>query len=103
VACLSLAACLFVFWGYYKGGHKRAEKVAVYYSVFSVCSFAFSLIIWVVAAAVYQNSKSTGNGQDLWGWSCKKNTREQYFHNDIDYALLCRLQVSRLCCLSLLP
>ncbi|KAL5364638.1 hypothetical protein BJX96DRAFT_137661 [Aspergillus floccosus] len=98
VACISLFACLLVFWGYYKGGHKRAEKVAVYYSVFSVCFFTFSLILWVVAAAIYQNSKSTGNGQDLWGWSCKKNTREQFFHNDIDYALLCRLQDWGLVC-----
>jgi hypothetical protein len=49
--------------------------------------------MWIVAAAIYQNSKANGNGQDLWGWSCKQNLREQLFHNDIDYALLCRLQV----------
>lgn len=95
VACVSLLACLVVFWGYWKGGHKRAEKVAVYYSVFSVCFFTFSLIMWVVAAALYQNEKATSNGKDLWGWSCKKNTREELFHNDIDYALLCRLQVRK--------
>ncbi|KAK1138390.1 hypothetical protein N8T08_002654 [Aspergillus melleus] len=98
VACVSLFACLIVFWGYWKGGHKRAEKVAVYYSIFSVCFFTFSLIMWVVAAALYQNDKATGNGQDLWGWSCKKNTREELFHNDIDYALLCRLQDWGLVC-----
>ncbi|KAF9883190.1 hypothetical protein FE257_003877 [Aspergillus nanangensis] len=98
VACVSLLACLVVFWGYWKGGHKRAEKVAVYYSVFSVCFFTFSLIMWVVAAAIYQNSKSTGNGQDMWGWSCKNNLRSQYFGSDIDYALLCRLQDWGLVC-----
>lgn len=94
VSVVSLVACLMVFWAYWKGGHKRAEKVAVYYTTFSVCFFAFSLIMWVVAAALYQSEKAKGNGKDLWGWSCKQNPREKLFHNDIDYALLCRLQVS---------
>lgn len=93
LACFSLFTCLVVFYGYWKGGHRRAEKVAVYYSVFAVCYFVFSLVMWVVAASVYQNSKASGNGQDMWGWSCKQNVREQYFSNDIDYALVCRLQV----------
>lgn len=94
MACLSLFACLIVFWGYWKGGYKRAEKVAVYYTVFSVCFFVFSLIMWVVGAALYQNSKATGSGQDLWGWSCAHNPREDFFHEAVDYALICRLQVS---------
>lgn len=94
VACISLAACLAVFYGYWRGGHKRAEKIALYYSLFSVGFFAFSLIMWVVAAAIYQSSKTNGNGKDLWGWSCNQNVREELFHNDIDYALVCRLQVS---------
>lgn len=94
LACVSLFACLIVFWGYWKGGHKRAEKVAIYYSIFSVCFFGFSLIMWVVAAALYQNSKSNGGNQDLWGWSCVHNAREQFFHDAVDYALVCRLQVS---------
>ncbi|PKY01299.1 hypothetical protein P168DRAFT_242325 [Aspergillus campestris IBT 28561] len=98
VSVVSLAACLMVFWAYWKGGHKRAEKVAVYYTTFSVCFFAFSLIMWVVAAALYQNEKAKGNGKDLWGWSCKQNPREKLFHNDIDYALLCRLQDWGLVC-----
>ncbi|EAW11804.1 uncharacterized protein ACLA_005600 [Aspergillus clavatus NRRL 1] len=98
LACVSLFSCLIVFWAYWKGGHKRAEKVAVYYTIYSVCFFTFSLIMWIVAAAIYQNSKATGNGQDLWGWSCRQNLREELFHNDIDYALLCRLQDWGLVC-----
>lgn len=98
VACVSLFACLIVFWGYWKGGHKRAEKLTVYYQTIAVCFFMFSLVMWIVAAALYQNEKANGNSQDLWGWSCKKNTRETLFHNDIDYALLCRLQDWGLVC-----
>ncbi|GIJ91562.1 hypothetical protein Asppvi_010529 [Aspergillus pseudoviridinutans] len=98
LSCISLFSCLIVFWGYWKGGHRRAEKVAVYYTVFSVCFFTFSLIMWIVAAAIYQNSKANGNGQDLWGWSCKQNLREELFHNVVDYALLCRLQDWSLVC-----
>ena len=94
MSCLSLFACIIVFWGYWKGGHRRAEKTAVYYTTFSICFFFFSLIMWIVGAAVYEHSKSSGNGKDMWSWSCAQNTREQIYHNVVDYALLCRLQVS---------
>jgi magnesium-transporting ATPase (P-type) len=94
LASVSLLACLIVFWGYWRGGHKRAEKSAKYYTTFAVCFFTFSFILWVVATALYQNSKATSSNMDLWGWSCVHNVREQYFQEDVDYALLCRLQVS---------
>jgi hypothetical protein len=49
--------------------------------------------MWIVGAAIYQHSKSSGSGKDMWGWSCAQNTREEVFSNTVDYALLCRLQV----------
>ncbi|KAJ5166611.1 uncharacterized protein N7482_005392 [Penicillium canariense] len=98
MACLSLFACVIVFWGYWKGGHRRAEKTAVYYSTFSICFFIFSLVMWIVGAAIYQHSKSSGNSKDMWGWSCAQNTREEIYSNTVDYALLCRLQDWGLVC-----
>ncbi|PYH43437.1 uncharacterized protein BP01DRAFT_384629 [Aspergillus saccharolyticus JOP 1030-1] len=98
VSCLSLLACLAVFWGYWKGGHKRAEKFAFYYSSITVGVFVFDLVMWIVAAAIFQHSKSSGNNKDLWGWSCVHNEREQLFQDQIDYALLCRLQDWGLVC-----
>ncbi|KAJ5242467.1 uncharacterized protein N7469_000794 [Penicillium citrinum] len=98
MACVSLFACLLVFYAYWKGGHHRAEKAAIYYTVFSIFFFLFSLIMWVVGAAIYQHSKSTGNSKDMWGWSCAQNTREEIYHDVIDYALLCRLQDWGLVC-----
>lgn len=94
MACVSLFACLIVFWAYWKGGHRRAEKTAIYYTAFSIGFFFFSLIMWIVGAAIYQHSKASGGGNDMWGWSCKHNAREQIYHDVVDYALLCRLQVS---------
>jgi hypothetical protein len=49
--------------------------------------------MWIVGAAIYQHSKSSGNNKDMWGWSCNQNTREEIYSNTVDYALLCRLQV----------
>ncbi|KAJ5943143.1 hypothetical protein N7516_003311 [Penicillium verrucosum] len=98
MACVSLFACLIVFWAYRKGGHGRAEKAAVYYTGFSIAFFAVNLIMWIVGAAVYQHSKTSGDNKDMWGWSCARNTREQLYHNSVDYALLCRLQDWGLVC-----
>ncbi|KAJ5286820.1 hypothetical protein N7478_002506 [Penicillium angulare] len=98
LACFSLLACMVVFWGYFKGGHHRAEKLTIYYTTISVVYFTFSFIMWLVCAAIYEHSKSSGNTKDLWGWACAKNTREQVYSDAVDYALLCRLQDWGLVC-----
>jgi hypothetical protein len=98
MSCVSLATALTVFYGYWRGGHRRAEKVAVYYSVAGVGLFTFNTVMWVVGTAVFQGSKANGNGQDFWGWSCKDNLRETLFQDEVDYSLVCRLQDWSLVC-----
>jgi len=93
VSCVSLALCLVVFWNYWRGGHKRAEKVAVYYTLFAVAFFIFSTIMWGIAAGILQNAKNNSNNKDVWGWSCVDNKRRQLFKDKVDYALVCRMQV----------
>jgi len=94
IACLSLVMCIVVLIAYSRGGHRRAEKVAAYYTVFAVGFFVFSIIMWAVGAAVLNQSKAQGSGKDMWGWSCIDNTRRHLFEDDVSYALVCRLQVS---------
>lgn len=46
MACVSLTACIIVFLAYCRGGHRRAEKVGTYYTLFAigwVSSFLYSL------------------------------------------------------------
>lgn len=95
---VSLFTAVIVFYGYWRGGHRRAEKVAVYYSVFSVGFFTFSTIMWVCGAAIFQSSKANGSGQDLWGWSCNDNLRHQLFQDQVNYSLVCRMQDWSLVC-----
>jgi hypothetical protein len=45
VFCVSLALCFVVFGNYLRGGHRRAEKVAVYYTLFAVVFFIFSIVM----------------------------------------------------------
>ncbi|KAF2405527.1 hypothetical protein EJ06DRAFT_578685 [Trichodelitschia bisporula] len=100
IACLSLFMSLIIFYGYWKGGHRRAEKVAVYYTTFAVAFFIFSIVMWGVGAALLNQSKAHGNGQDMWGWACKDNKRRALFQEDVSYALICRLQNwSLVCCI----
>lgn len=94
IACVSLAMSLMIFYAYWKGGHKRAQKAAVYYTVFSVAFFTFSIVMWAIGAAVLNQSRKNGQGKDMWGWSCKDGKRKDLFQQDVDYALICRLQVS---------
>jgi hypothetical protein len=94
IACVSLFMSLVIFYGYWRGGHRRAEKVAVYYTTFAVVFFIFSIVMWGVGAAILNQSKKNGNGQDMWGWACKDNKRRALFQDDVSYELVCRLQVS---------
>ncbi|KAK3053188.1 hypothetical protein LTR09_005814 [Extremus antarcticus] len=98
IACLSLAASVIIFYSYWKGGHRRAEKAAVYYTAFAVAFFVFSIVLWGIGAGVIQGSKQNSEGQDMWGWACKDNTRKTLFQNDVDYELICRLQNWSLVC-----
>ncbi|KAF2419020.1 hypothetical protein EJ08DRAFT_673349 [Tothia fuscella] len=100
IACISLFMCIVIFYGYWRGGHRRAEKVAAYYTTFAVIFFVFSIVMWGVGAAILSQSKTHGKGQDLWGWSCKDNKRRALFQDDVSYALVCRLQDwSLICCI----
>lgn len=93
VSSVSLGICLFVFYSYWRGGHRKAQKTAVYYATFSIGIFVFSTVMWIIAAAVLHSSRAHGNNQDLWGWSCNDNKRATVFQDEINYALVCRLQV----------
>jgi hypothetical protein len=100
IACVSLFMSVVVLIAYSRGGHRRAEKVAAYYTVFAVGFFIFSIVMWAVGAAVLNQSKAQGNGKDMWGWSCVDNKRRHLFEDDVSYALVCRLQNwSLICCI----
>lgn len=96
IACVSLACSLIVFYAYWRGGHKRAQKAAVYYTSFAIAFFLFNTIMWIIGAAMLNESRRNGGGNDMWGWSCKDGKRKTVFEQDVDYALVCRLQVSSL-------
>ncbi|KAK4105573.1 hypothetical protein N658DRAFT_512992 [Parathielavia hyrcaniae] len=98
-ACVSLLICVGVFIGYCRGGHRRAEKVGVYYTLFAVGWFIFSLAMWAAAAAIMQTSRANSNNQDMWGWACVQNRRSQIQGEHVDYALICRLQDWTLICI----
>ena len=94
ISCCSLAMSLVIFYAYWKGGHRRAQKAAVYYTTFAVAFFTFSTVMWIIGAAVLHSSRASGGGQDMWGWSCNDNKRRSLFEDEVHYALICRLQVS---------
>jgi len=98
IAAISLFMATAILFAYWKGGHHKAEKVAVYYTVFAVGFFIFSIVMWGVAAGILHQAKATGNGQDIWGWSCKDNRRRELFQDDVSYDLVCRLQDWSLVC-----
>lgn len=100
-ACVSLIICIAVFVGYCRGGHKRAEKVGVYYTLFAVGWFIFSMAMWAAAAGILQHSRSNTGNKDMWGWACVQNRRSniQGHAGEVDYALVCRLQDWTLICI----
>ncbi|KAK4156963.1 hypothetical protein C8A00DRAFT_40651 [Chaetomidium leptoderma] len=98
-SCISLLICIAVFIGYCRGGHRRAEKVGVYYTLFAVGWFIFSMAMWAVAAGILQVSRTSSNNQDMWGWACVDNRRSQLQGQQVDYALICRLQDWTLICI----
>ncbi|KAH9909199.1 hypothetical protein F4778DRAFT_218265 [Xylariomycetidae sp. FL2044] len=99
VSCINLAICILIFVGYCRGGHARAEKVGVYYTLFAVGWFIVSMILWAIAAGVLQFTRNNSNNKDMWGWSCVQNPRATIFSDKVDYELVCRLQNWSLICI----
>ncbi|KAI0176384.1 hypothetical protein GGR52DRAFT_571348 [Hypoxylon sp. FL1284] len=99
VACTNLLICILIFVGYCRGGHHRAEKVAVYYTLFAVGWFVVSVILWAAAAGVLQFTRNNSGNQDMWGWACVQNHRSDLFSQKVDYELVCRLQNWALICI----
>lgn len=93
VSCVNLLICILIFIGYCRGGHHRAEKVGVYYTLFAVGWFIVSVILWAAAAGVLQFTRNNSDNKDLWGWACVQNHRSDLFSQKVDYELVCRLQV----------
>ncbi|KAI0911641.1 hypothetical protein F4824DRAFT_494849 [Ustulina deusta] len=98
VSGVNLLLCILIFFGYLRGGHRRAEKVGVYYTLFAVGWFIASSILWAAAAGILQFTRNNSGNKDLWGWSCVENKRAEYFSQKVDYALVCRLQNWSLIC-----
>ncbi|KAG0134820.1 hypothetical protein HOY82DRAFT_197218 [Tuber indicum] len=92
IACVSLVISLYIMYSYWRGGHNRAEKVAVYWTVFAVGTFIFTIVIWAIAAGIMQGSRNSSEGKDLWGWACKDNNRRKLFEEEVNYRLVCRQQ-----------
>ncbi|KAL5614380.1 uncharacterized protein BROUX77_000217 [Berkeleyomyces rouxiae] len=99
MACISLTACLIVFFAYCRGGHRRAEKVQTYYTMFAIGWFILSMILWAISAGIFQYKRNNSDNKDIWGWSCVDNKRSQVFSDKVDYALVCRLQNWALICM----
>jgi hypothetical protein len=90
IAIVSVSISIIILLAYWKGGHRRAERLAVYWTVMAVSSFIFIIVIWSVVGGLTLTEKANGGGKDLWGWACKDNTRRTLFSEDVDYKLVCR-------------
>ncbi|KAI0456592.1 hypothetical protein F5B21DRAFT_513202 [Xylaria acuta] len=98
VSGVNLLLCILIFFGYLRGGHHRAEKVGVYYTLFAVGWFIASSVLWAAAAGILQFTRDNSNNKDMWGWACVDNKRSEVFSQKVDYALVCRLQNWSLIC-----
>lgn len=97
IACVSLLMSIGVIYAYWRGGHRRAEKAAVYYTVFAIGFFIFTIVLWGIGAGVLNQTHKNGNNQDMWGWSCKDGKRKDLYKDQVDYDLICRMQVRIRC------
>lgn len=90
IAAVSLLLSMAVLFAYWRGGHRRAEKASVYWTVFSIAVFIFAIVMWGIAAGILNGTRAAGGGKDVWGWSCKDNKRRLLFEEDVDYKLVCQ-------------
>jgi hypothetical protein len=94
LACGSFILTLATLAAYCKRGHKSAEKVARYSSLFSLGIFIFSAVSWAIAGGTFHFLGNDGGDNFIWSWSCADNQRRREFSENVNYNLICRMQVS---------
>ncbi|TGZ78960.1 hypothetical protein EX30DRAFT_342817 [Ascodesmis nigricans] len=92
IACISLILSFGIMYGYWKGGHSRAERMALRATIFAGGVFIFTIVIWSIGIGVMQGSRDNNDDKDMWGWSCKDNMRKKLYQDTINYDLVCRQQ-----------
>ncbi|KAF8247474.1 hypothetical protein K440DRAFT_298863 [Wilcoxina mikolae CBS 423.85] len=92
ISCISLFLSLCIMFSYWKGGHNRAERIALHATIFAGAVFIFTIAMWSAGIGIMQASRSGNDDQDLWGWACKDNIRRKLFQDSINYTLVCRQQ-----------
>lgn len=80
-------------FSYWRGGHNRAERIALHATIFAGAVFIFTIAMWSAGIGIMQASRAGNNSQDLWSWACKDNVRRKLFQDTINYTLVCRQQV----------
>jgi len=94
VACVSFLACLYVLWGYVRGGHRGGEKASPLATAATVLGFVAWIVIWAAAGTAMNTVRATADGKDVWGWACNKDAaiRRLTYANRIDYDIVCTMQ-----------
>jgi len=92
IACISLILSFTIMYGYWRGGHSRAERMALRATIFAGGVFIFTIIIWSIGIGIMQGSRGNNQDQDIWGWACKDNQRKALFKDTINYDLVCKQQ-----------
>jgi len=92
ISSMSLMLSLYIMYGYWSGGHSKAERIAAPAGIFAGAAFVFGLAIWAAGIAIMKGSRGNNSDQDLWGWACKNNVRKKLFQDTINYDLVCRQQ-----------
>lgn len=91
IAIISLILSLYIMYCYWRGGHSRAERIALHATLFTAAAFIFSITIWSVGYGIMKSSREKNNDKDIWGWSCRDNTRKNLFQDTINYNLVCSM------------
>src|SRR5690606_11384577 len=52
IAICSVTISIIILLAYWKGGHRRAERLAIYWTVMAVSSFIFIIVIWAVVGGL---------------------------------------------------
>jgi len=90
ISSISLLLSLSIMYGYWKGGHAKAQKAAFHATLLAGCTCVFSIVMWGIGIGIMQGSRNSNSQQDIWGWSCKEGLRKQLFLDVINYPLVCR-------------
>lgn len=96
ISCISSIVSISILARYAREHSQRMMQPIGEYTLVTMVTYIVSGVIWGVGAGLLSVTKASGDGNDIWDWSCQNTQTVPFLQELIPYSNICSLRVCTL-------